>query len=58
VSVYAGDDGVVQVVKLKTLHGYLKHPVAKSAVVLLNDGKYSSSYCFLNICNLILSRIL
>jgi hypothetical protein len=38
-SVYPGDDGVVRLVKLKTLNGYLKRPVAKLAVVVLNDGK-------------------
>jgi hypothetical protein len=36
VSVYPGDDGVVRVVKWKTSHGYLKRPVAKLAVVVLN----------------------
>jgi DNA-binding cell septation regulator SpoVG len=41
-SVYPGDDGVVRVVRLKTSNGYLKDPVAKLAVVVLNDGKYSS----------------
>jgi hypothetical protein len=42
VSVYPGDDGVVRLVRLKISNGYLKGPVAKLAVVVLNDGKYSS----------------
>jgi hypothetical protein len=41
VSVYPGDDGVVRVVKLKTLHKYLKRPVPIKLAVL-NYGKYSS----------------
>jgi hypothetical protein len=36
VSVYPGDDGVVRVVKWKTSNVYLKRPVAKLAVVVLN----------------------